>query len=340
MDCTKCHLNSSKSIHPVRYLQQSVSTWSTSNTSAVNCTNCHQGAVLTNFSSAPKVSTPVQHSDNSLNGSIWNNTSPYWTNTSQQSMCNYCHGDTRHNATPLGRPANWNGSNTMNSSITNTSNWCAGCHYQGYSNSGKDYINMTQTFTGASKSVPPEITNLTSYAPYNVTGYYNHSLTPDYNDSTCKDCHGRFISSSAKIKDFMHNVSTGTCKNCHFNYAYMNSVGKPDKYVNSTMFNSSPHGSLSCENCHTKGHNNIGARKACEDCHAVQQNPKTDRDRHNITAKPSLYMYNGTSVVNITDCTTCHDPTLYSKATEIYGKYKSPAPDCDYCHTYPDKTYS
>jgi hypothetical protein len=255
-------------------------------------------------------------------------------------MCNYCHGDTRHNSTALGRPANWNGSNIMNSSITNKSNWCAGCHYQGYISSVKGYSSMVQTFQNYSLSIPPEITNHTSYAPYNVTGYYNHSLTPDYNDSACKDCHGRFISSSAAIKDFMHNVSTGSCTNCHFNYAYMNSAGKPEKYVNSTMFNASPHASLSCEACHTKGHNNIGARKACEDCHAVQQNPKIDSDRHNITSNPWDYSISGVSgsVVNITTCTTCHEDTLYNNATSNYG-YGKPY-DCNYCHTYPDKAYS
>ena len=103
------------------------------------------------------------------------------------------------------------------------------------------------------------------------------------------------------------------------------------------MYNTSLHGNLSCEKCHTKGHKNIGARKACEDCHAVQQSPITDKDRHNITATPSTYTYSGTVVVNITDCATCHNTTLYEKATDTYGYGKQK--DCDYCHTYPDKYY-
>ncbi|HEY9245261.1 MAG TPA: hypothetical protein VIO11_00290, partial [Candidatus Methanoperedens sp.] len=97
------------------------------------------------------------------------------------------------------------------------------------------------------------------------------------------------------------------------------------------------HSSLTCSNCHTKGHKNIGARKACEDCHAVQQDPKNDKDRHNITGSPSTYIYNGTGVVNITDCTTCHNASLYNNATATYGYGKTK--DCDYCHTYPDKYY-
>jgi hypothetical protein len=100
---------------------------------------------------------------------------------------------------------------------------------------------------------------------------------------------------------------------------------------------------LRCEDCHTKGHNNIGARKACEDCHAVvQQTPIPDNERsdyrHNITADPRNYSISGVSVVNITDCTTCHDPQLYSNAITYYGL--PPKTNCDYCHTYPDKTYS
>ncbi len=341
VNCTECHTGINKrNIHPMTYLQPNGS-YVSANQTGVNCADCHQQNTLdSNLSrTPPKVPATVQHSDNPLNGSIWNRTQAgYWTNTSQQTMCNYCHGDTRHNTTPLGRPANWSGSNTVNSSITNNSNWCAGCHYNGYSSGGRSYGNMTLTFTGANRSVPPEITNTSSYSPYNVSGYYNHSLTPDYNDSTCQGCHGKFLPSGAKMDEFVHNISTGLCKNCHFNYNYMSSRNKPDKYVNSTMFNNSPHSSLACEDCHTKGHNNIGARKACEDCHAYQSDPKNQTDRHNITRTPSTYYYNGINVLNITDCTVCHDSTLYNKATTNYGYNKTV--DCNYCHTYPDKTYS
>jgi PGF-pre-PGF domain-containing protein len=348
VNCTECHTGPNKTnIHPMTYLQpnsQPNGNYTTANQTAVNCTDCHQQNTLDLILSnkPPKVST-VQHGDNPLNGSFWNGTQQgYWTNTSQQSMCDYCHGDARHNATGLGKPSNWSGSNIMNSSITSNGNWCAGCHYLGYSNNGKNYINMTLAFTGANLSVPPEITNSSSYSPYNVSGYYNHSLTPDYNDSTCKGCHSK-SQSTDNIKEFVHNISTGLCTSCHFNYDYMNgsSVNKPDKYVNSTMFNSSPHGSLACEDCHTKGHNNTGARKACEDCHAVVQQIPIPADkrsdyRHNITSIP--YNYNGTNVLNITDCTVCHDSALYNNAIATYGYNKTI--DCNYCHTYPDKTYS
>ncbi|MCZ7406029.1 MAG: cytochrome c3 family protein [Candidatus Methanoperedens sp.] len=340
VNCTECHTGpDKKNIHPMTYLQPN-GTYDTGNQTAVNCTDCHQQNTLDSQLSRmpPKVST-VQHGNTSLNSSFWNGTQEgYWTNTSQESMCDYCHGDSRHNATGLGRPSNWSGSNIMNSSITSNGNWCAGCHYQGYSNSEKFNINMTQAFTGVNLSVPPEITNSSTYSPYNLSGYYNHSLKPDYNDTTCKGCHGKSLSTGT-ISEFMHNINTGLCTSCHFSYDYMNgSVNKPDKYVNSTMFFASPHGSLACEDCHTRGHNDIGARKACEDCHAYQSDPKNETDRHNITSSPSTYNYNGINVVNITDCTVCHDSSYYNNATATYGYNKTI--DCNYCHTYPDKTYS
>ncbi|MCZ7385586.1 MAG: cytochrome c3 family protein [Candidatus Methanoperedens sp.] len=340
VNCTECHTGpDKKNIHPMTYLQPN-GTYYTGNQTAVNCTDCHQQNTLDSQLSKtpPKVST-VQHGNSSLNSSFWNGTQQgYWTNTSQESMCDYCHGDSRHNATGLGRPSNWSGSNIMNSSITSNGNWCAGCHYQGYSNSEKFNINMTQSFSGVNLSVPPEITNSSIYSPYNLNGYYNHSLTPDYNDTTCKGCHGKSLSAGT-ISEFIHNINTGLCTSCHFSYDYMNgSVNKPDKYVNSTMFSASPHGSLACEDCHTKGHNDIGARKSCEDCHAYQSDPKNETERHNITSSPGTYNYNGINVVNITDCTVCHDSSYYNNAIASYGYNKTI--DCNYCHTYPDKTYS
>jgi len=43
----------------------------------------------------------MHHSDDELNGSKWNATG-YWTNTSQVTMCEYCHNDTTHDATAMG----------------------------------------------------------------------------------------------------------------------------------------------------------------------------------------------------------------------------------------------
>ncbi|MCX9075638.1 MAG: hypothetical protein OIN88_13480, partial [Candidatus Methanoperedens sp.] len=147
-------------------------------------------------------------------------------------------------------------------------------------------------------------------------------------------------SSINMIAEMMHNLSTGTCKDCHFSIDSMTSSNAATRYVNESMYTKSPHGALECEDCHTKGHNNIAARKSCEDCHAVQQDPKNSMERHNIIANPWTYSIPGVSgsVVNITDCTVCHDATLYDGATGSYGLPPKQR-NCDYCHTYPDRNY-
>jgi hypothetical protein len=338
INCTECHFNSSRDIHPVKYLQPDES-YSTSNSTGVNCTNCHQDpAFYPNLSKAPpKIPSPLHHSDNPSNGTRWNS-SGYWDNKSEITACIYCHNDTKHKAAALGRPENWRGNNIVNSSITNSSNWCTGCHYQGYSNGGKNYNDMTSTFISANLSVPPEITNGT-YAVNTMSDFYYHNLTPDYSDSTCKTCHSIGLNNGT-MDAFLHNITARDCSGCHFSFNVMNSSGSPTasaRYINSDMFNESAHGNISCRNCHTGGHNNIGARKACEDCHAVWDinNP---RERHNITGDPYSYKVGGVSVVYITDCTICHDRNLYNNATATYG-FNKPV-DCNYCHTYPDKNYS
>lgn len=333
VNCTECHQNTSRDIHPEKYLQPNA-TFSTNNTTAVTCITCHQnsGADSKLSKVPPKIPSPLAHSDNTSNGTIWNST--YWTST--LTACTYCHNDTKHNATALGRPANWKGNNIVNSSLS-AGTWCASCHYRNYTSGGKNYSNMTGVFTSANLPVPPEITN-GSYAVniYNRSNYYNHSLK-NYSDAVCRLCHGVNLSSTSRISAFLHNISWGSCTSCHYSFEAMNNTTRPDRYVDSGMYNTSLHRSLSCTNCHTKGHKNIGARKACEDCHAVQANPITDRDRHNITPTPSTYYYNSVNVVNITDCTTCHSGTLYNTSIATYGYGKSK--DCDYCHTYPDKYY-
>jgi|GEM_PF-1249216 len=253
------------------------------------------------------------------------------------SSCSYCHNDTRHRATALGRPDEWKGDNIVNSSITNQSNWCASCHWQGYVSGEKTYTSAVSAFTSANLPVPPEITN-GSYAPRDIPGYHDHSLA-DYNDLTCKNCHGKSLSADAYMSEFTHNITTPSCTNCHYYYEYMENVNRTEQFVNQSMFEASTHGSLRCEDCHTKGHKNIGARKACEDCHAVQQDPKNETERHNITSDPWNYSISGVSgsAVNLVDCTICHDAGLYSNATSTYNYTEEK--DCDYCHKYPDSTY-
>jgi Cytochrome c3 len=336
VSCTECHTGpDKKNIHPIKYLQPDGS-FAAGNQTGVNCADCHQQSTVDPLLLLlpPKVPDPMHHSDNTSNGTAWNTTG-YWSPNSTLTSCIYCHNDTRHNASaPLGRPIYWKGDNVINSTI-NSSSWCSSCHYRGYSSGGNNYADMTSSFILANLSVPPEITNGT-YAPYNLSRYYNHSLT-NYSDSTCWLCHGTNISSNAGISAFLHNITWGSCTSCHYSFDAMNSTDHPERFVDSEMYNASLHRSLTCQNCHTSGHRNIGARKACEDCHVVQANPVTDKDRHNITASPGTNMYNGNSAVNITDCTTCHNSVLYNNSINTYG-YGKPK-DCDYCHTYPDKYY-
>ncbi|VVB85352.1 Cytochrome c7 c [uncultured archaeon] len=117
----------------------------------------------------------------------------------------------------------------------------------------------------------------------------------------------------------------------------MNSSGRPDLYVNQTLDNESVHAALNCRDCHTNTTVHPPPKsgwKWCEDCHANQQNPRTNKKRHNIVNNPWNNLYNGISVVNITSCITCHDSTLYNNSINIYGREKGI--DCDYCHTFPD----
>jgi hypothetical protein len=117
----------------------------------------------------------------------------------------------------------------------------------------------------------------------------------------------------------------------------MNDSGRPDLYVNQTLVNESVHVALDCKDCHT----NITVHpppksgwKWCEDCHASQQNPLTNKSRHNIVSNPWNNLYNGISAVNITTCKTCHETALYNNSINTYGREKGI--DCDYCHTFPD----
>ncbi|PKL53602.1 MAG: hypothetical protein CVV36_06295, partial [Candidatus Methanoperedenaceae archaeon HGW-Methanoperedenaceae-1] len=140
LNCTNCHLNSTKSIHPVRYLQQDGTTWNTIKTNAVNCTTCHQNSGLSGvFASAPKVPAPINHSTNTYSGALWNSTPGYWTNSSQQNSCNYCHTSSAlHNTSGLGKIPM--AENSKNQGFAG-SYWCANCHYS----SAANYFGNTYT---------------------------------------------------------------------------------------------------------------------------------------------------------------------------------------------------
>jgi nitrate/TMAO reductase-like tetraheme cytochrome c subunit len=127
----------------------------------------------------------------------------------------------------------------------------------------------------------------------------------------------------------------------------------PYAFVNETEYNQSVHGNQSvigCTDCHTNTSsgtlNHTGSNyyppqsglKWCEDCHVVNQTA-TDPMSHNITSKPQNYnvTYQGQemSVLNVTDCTACHDATMYNKASATFNK--TSGKDCRFCHTFPER---
>jgi hypothetical protein len=341
VSCQSCHTNASTA--PMH--QQNLSSKYTT------CGSCHQN---NGYPTAPQIPYPLTHSDDENAGWKWNKTSAIYWNDSKgdfgNSSCAYCHGRTFMKASALGRPANWMGANTINSSINATNSWCAGCHYQNYTSGGDSYGDMTSTFTGDGLPVPPEITNHSVYAPDELPGYYLHSFTsaPYYNDSQCFGCHGTLATEATNITAFMHKVAIGKgCTGCHFSWSTMSS--NPTKFINQTLFESSVHGNesvITCEDCHTNTTGHPGSTnppqsgwKWCEDCHVIQPTyPNltpliTVQQRHNLTDRPLDVYYNvsGTlkNPLQITQCTFCHDATLYSNAVATYT-------DCRFCHTFPD----
>ncbi len=338
--CTECHANSSvgplagKDIHTIKYLTQSNS-FATSNSSAVNCTACHQTnnveSSLSGFT-AFKISNPLHHSDNVNNGSVWGN---YWTNTTPLQACIYCHSDTKHNSTPLGRILQWAPNYVMYGGIgTNTS--CANCHYKGDSN----YTAMNSAFTSASLGVPPEITNGTGWNGMS-SNYYNHSLS-SYMDQDCKSCHGSQLSASTNMSEFQHTVAVGgggpSCITCH-NIA---GTGAPNnRRINASAMSLGMHQNLNrnatnttfldpinkaCWACHGNGTQPTGhpanytTPRLCEYCHVS--------DNFNATLVYKHYpgaVFSGNVVYNNSDpnrtCVSCHNNSQIANLNITYGSY-------------------
>ena len=213
--CTSCHLNSAKSIHPVSYLQQD-SSWNISKVMAVNCTSCHQGALMSGFGTAPQVPGPMNHSTNVYSGELWSGAQPaYWSNTSQQANCDYCHGRIAlHNQSGLGNITLVKGTNNVRQNLS-TGRWCANCHYSG----APDYAGSSFY------PQPPEILNASGTVPRTArdnTMFYNHSsdVKSGYNDSVCRKCHNNSLAAGATSLDFSHNLAPGVgapnCTACHY----------------------------------------------------------------------------------------------------------------------------
>ncbi|MBC2709197.1 MAG: hypothetical protein HF977_16080 [ANME-2 cluster archaeon] len=160
---------------------------------------------------------------------------------------------------------------------------------------------------------------------------YTANITHASETSGCiiPECHnrGRIHDSNLTIP----SVNWSECESCHFG------LDNSDAYVNETMFDASVHGGLNCTMCHINTQMNHPTSdytwKWCECCHSYQADPINETDRHNVTTTPSTYSVGGTNVLDIEDCTICHNATAYNAAVGYYNSTYN----CRYCHAYPDK---
>jgi hypothetical protein len=168
------------------------------------------------------------------------------------------------------------------------------------------------------------------------------------------DCHNR-----GRIHDENLTIPTWEwdeqCDDCHYK---LNNSDVEEYYVNETMFNQAVHRDVNCTLCHvyiadqpTNWHPIAEYYwkwcecchsyaeyywKWCECCHSYQTDPINESDRHNVTTTPSTYSVRGTNVLDITDCTTCHNATAYNATVDYYTTIDT-TNECRYCHAYPDK---
>jgi hypothetical protein len=331
-DCTACHLG--------------YSNHSSYDTDGVYCTSCHNNATL-----------DYNNSRNLLfNGTTYNTT--YNTNTSIHNLtssemipnCTDCHGSPQYR-THLG--------NQTNVSMGLAAN-CTQCHdnqtlnytgtilpVQGNYNTGSEIHTTSRTLMLPNQTL--EYNDNCGKCHYLIygSGYDLHS-----GGSYCSVCHyGDTMEYQGTLQDkpieHSENTTQLSCTECHFNWTKMNDhFNKPVYYVNGTMFNVSVHGNQSaidCRDCHTSAHPPPEySWKWCECCHSYQSDPINRTDRHNVTADPLSYSINVsgtmTPVLDITDCTTCHNATQYNTSKETFNR--ASGKDCRYCHTYPDQTYN
>ena len=178
VECILCHAENDSDIHNIQYLLQDKTYRSVNATSCINChdgdnwptfklpfstadcTTCHLGNGVSKFAEAPRFPSPMTHSSNPASGGLWNGPSPaYWD--TQVNACKYCHGENKlHDTNPLGKVSNIKFGNALNQSITNTSFWCANCHYKDGDMPGNYTYNATSY-----DPEPPEIQNKSGNVP-------------------------------------------------------------------------------------------------------------------------------------------------------------------------------
>ena len=321
--CWACHGNASEpgDRHPTNFLIP------------YNCLNCHNSTpflaytttrianlttkpVLEHYTNGSEIRTTVNCSlchQNSIapyndpdGGSMAANLSHYGTNTSLKDTvgystdgCKYCHLNYT-NSLKWGNATDLTNVTFPRNHTETTNNQCWICHIDD---------NVT------------------------INSFHNESVNPGW-DPECIGCHFLY--------DYMANKNTSVP-------GYMNNSTAITKYVNGTMFNNSVHSlqtGIQCRNCHTKFNRSEHpppeySWKWCECCHSYQTDPLTESDRHNVTDDPLNYSVNisgtPTPVLDITNCTVCHDATQYNIAKDTYNR--TSGNDCRYCHYLSDQSF-
>lgn len=295
VNCSVCHLNTGKDIHPIKYLQNGGS-FGINKLQGVTCDGCHQNGLY----GSPAIGK-LQHADNPWNGSLWNAGRPsiFWNNNSIGTACIYCHGDSKHNITALGKLVGFKGSNIVNVFGT----WCGTCHYRGNS--------LFSTMLGVmGPLVPPEISKDPTYGSYaqarDGTQYFNHSLAT-YSDNRCGDCH--YSGPPSNLTQLMHDTRVGgsSCRGCH------PTVGTTQLGKHINVSKTEGVGVLSdndCVGCHfdltrldqmLPDYANFSNTYYCNDCHNA-----TGRNtiQYNNITDPNLKKDNVRHAM--ANCTQCH----------------------------------
>ncbi|MBW6518333.1 MAG: carboxypeptidase regulatory-like domain-containing protein, partial [ANME-2 cluster archaeon] len=327
--CTECH---TQDVHVIKFIQND-NNFATTRTNAASCPDCHVGSGLASFATAPKI-TQITHSNNILNGTLWDRGTDFWTAADDESKCLYCHGETKHSAVAAGYINSFKGSNVIGGDLTG--DWCAACHKQGSPN----YNNMLSTLN----LVPPEITGNATYGNYpagaqDSTPYYDHTGISGFNDNDCAACHN---SSASNITELMHTTLTGVganpdCISCHDVSGSQNNVDFTNIAVgahadlNSVATNTTASAkNKKCWGCHgdlnasgianqsdqpsTSHPTNYNTPRTCPECH-VNTVAATNLSAPQVTE----HRKGGPTVAtNTTECAVCHNNSLTS-ITEADG---------------------
>ncbi|MBE8538908.1 multiheme c-type cytochrome [Geoglobus acetivorans] len=322
VDCFVCHMDPSDSlgkaqIHGIKYLQKNGSFVKYQPTNAVDCYTCHATANVSQVLSSYSLTAPHVAWTEHSTGQKWGN---YWLNSNQ--ACEYCHGDTKHNTTALGKISAIADTSALNSQV------CAACH----ASDSPNYAGNNWT------PAPPSIAG----TPLSTDWVSHDFLGGDYRASNCAACHNP---DAANVTQLAHDVkaAAGGCVQCHTNqsvaYVDVNALGRhagvdgdanlTDKDCTTCHFNISGKFSpdykpiagvnvYSCEDCHVNGTPvtvpadvQISSFKHglndCKSCHLVSYGYHYKSPLGDVAALPSFNQdYRTNEVTRRNLCNDCH----------------------------------